>query len=149
MKNITEHSSSRLTSTRNLKTILSNNDVLVRLRLLQLWCVDIFTESLKQNDVDFNTFINESMLKHDSPEQTPEHILTVMFDLKQSLIAYNDKLISCKKIIDIQNKYAKILHDIDESVPLGKMSEDDINSLISRNEKLINGINNLTINNVQ
>ena len=141
-----KQSNSNKLSSSSLKKILSNDDVLTRFRLLQLWTVDIFTNSLKDNEPSLSKLINETMLNTEDIDETPEHMLNVLIELKKEYEEYNKKLEKINKLIIIQNKYAEVLSRIDDSIINNNANVDDI---IMRNKKLINGINELNINSFQ
>lgn len=129
---------------KGLKTILGNPDILTRFRLLQLWAVDAFTNSLKNDEPRLANLINETMLNVNE-EGNAELMLSTLIELKKEYEEYNDKLERVNKIIQIQNKYAKILKNL--------MGEDEekikgIDGNIEKNKKIIDGINNLTLNKI-
>lgn len=128
---------------KGLKSILNNDDVLVRFRLLQLWTVDIFTKSLKDNEPNLSKLINETMLNTEDVNDSPEHMLNTLIELKKDYELFNQKLEKISKVIDIQNKYAEVLKHIDESIELGT---NNIREIIEKNNKMINGINELNLN---
>lgn len=130
---------------KGLKTILNNEDILTRFRLLQLWCIDVFTNSLKNNEPTLSKLINETMINADAIDDSPEHMLSVLIELKKEIEAYNTRLERINKIIEVQNRYAKILKSVDETIIDNSTNMDDI---ISRNKKLIDGINSLNINSI-
>lgn len=128
---------------KGLKSILNNDDVLVRFRLLQLWTVDIFTKSLKDNEPNLSKLINETMLNTEDVNDSPEHMLNTLIELKKDYELFNQKLEKISKVIDIQNKYAEVLKHIDESIELGT---NNVRDIIEKNNKMINGINELNLN---
>lgn len=128
---------------KGLKSILNNDDVLVRFRLLQLWTVDIFTKSLKDNEPNLSKLINETMLNTEDVNDSPEHMLNTLIELKKDYELFNQKLEKISKVIDIQNKYAEVLKHIDESIELGT---NNVREIIEKNNKMINGINELNLN---
>ena len=128
---------------KGLKSILNNDDVLVRFRLLQLWAVDIFTKSLKDNEPNLSKLINETMLNTEDVNDSPEHMLNTLIELKKDYELFNQKLEKISKVIDIQNKYAEVLKHIDESIELGT---NNVREIIEKNNKMINGINELNLN---
>ena len=127
---------------KTINTILKNPNLLARFRLLQLYTVDIFTKSLQANEPSIATLINETMLNDEEADESSEHVLNTLIQLKRELEAYNTKLTKINKVIKLQEKYAKILKTIDDSIEIGSNNVDDI---ISKNNKLIEGINNLNI----
>lgn len=128
---------------KGLKSILNNDDVLVRFRLLQLWTVDVFTKSLKDNEPNLSKLINETMLNTEDVDDSPEHMLNTLIELKKDYELFNQKLEKISKVIDIQNKYAEVLKHIDDSIELGS---NDIKTVIERNNRMIDGINELNLN---
>lgn len=128
---------------KGLKSILNNDDVLVRFRLLQLWTVDVFTKSLKDNEPNLSKLINETMLNTEDVDDSPEHMLNTLIELKKDYELFNQKLEKISKVIDIQNKYAEVLKHIDDSIELGS---NDIRTVIERNNRMIDGINELNLN---
>ena len=128
---------------KTINNILKNDDILTRFRLLQLWCVDTFTKSLNNNEPTLSKLINETMLNTDEIDESPEHMLGTLFELKKEYEDYNRKLNKISKIINLQNKYAKVLKGIDESIEL---ASNNIDELIAKNNKLIEGISKLSIN---
>lgn len=128
---------------KGLKSILNNDDVLVRFRLLQLWAVDIFTKSLKDNEPNLSKLINETMLNTEDVNDSPEHMLNTLIELKKDYESFNQKLEKISKVIDIQNKYAEVLKHIDEGIELGT---NNVRDIIEKNNKMINGINELNLN---
>lgn len=127
---------------KGLKTILNNDDVLVRFRLLQLWMIDTFTKTLKDNEPNLSKLISETMI-NDNIDDSPEHMLNTLIELKKDYEEYNKKLLKVSALVNLQNKYAKVLKSIDENIELGK---NDVEEIIEKNNKLINGINELNIN---
>ena len=127
---------------KTVNTILKNHNLLARFRLLQLYTVDIFTKSLQQNEPSITALINETMLNDEEADDSSEHVLNTLIQLKRELELYNSKLNKINKVIKLQEKYAKILKTIDDSIEIGSNKVDDI---IDKNNKLIEGINNLNI----
>lgn len=127
---------------KTVNQILKNTNLLARFRLLQLWCVDTFTKSLQQNEPSLTNLINETMLNDEEADESAEHVLNTLIQLKKELEEYNNKLTKINKVIKLQNKYAKILKTIDDSIEIGSNNVDDI---IDKNNKLIEGINGLNI----
>lgn len=127
---------------KTVNTILKNPNLLARFRLLQLYTVDIFTKSLQQNEPSITALINETMLNDEEADESSEHVLNTLIQLKRELELYNSKLTKINKVIKLQEKYAKILKTIDDSIEIGSNNVDDI---IAKNNKLIEGINNLNI----
>ena len=127
---------------KGLKTILNNDDVLVRFRLLQLWMVDVFTQSLKDNEPKLSKLINETMMK-DELDSTPEHMLNTLIELKKEYEEYNAKLEKVSDLIDLQNKYASVLKTIDADY---QICFNGVHGIIEKNKKLIDGINELNVN---
>ena len=127
---------------KTVNTILKNPNLLARFRLLQLYTVDIFTKSLQQNEPSITALINETMLNDEEADDSSEHVLNTLIQLKRELEAYNAKLNKINKVIKLQEKYAKILKTIDDTIEIGSNNVDDI---IAKNNKLIDGINELNI----
>lgn len=127
---------------KTVNNILKNDDILTRFRLLQLWCVDTFTKSLKDNEPTLSKLINETMLNTDEIDESPEHMLGTLFELKKEYEDYNRKLNKISKIINLQNKYAKILKGIDDSI---EIASNNVDELINKNNKFIEGISKLSI----
>ena len=127
---------------KTVNQILKNTNLLARFRLLQLWCVDTFTKSLQQNEPSLTNLINETMLNDEEADESAEHVLNTLIQLKKELEEYNNKLTKINKVIKLQNKYAKILKTIDDSIEL---SSNNVDEIIDKNNKLIEGINNLNI----
>lgn len=130
---------------KTVNNILKNPNILTRFRLLQLYAVDIFTKSLNNNEPTLSKLINETMLGTDTEEvdESPEHMLGTLFELKKEYEDYNRKLNKISKIINLQNRYAKILKGIDDSI---EIAPNNIDELIDKNNKLIDGISKLSIN---
>ena len=129
---------------KTINTILKNPNILARFRLLQLYIVDVFTKSLQANEPSISTLINETMLNDEEIDDSSEHILNTLIQLKHELEIYNQKLTKINKIIKLQEKYAKILRTIDNSIELSSNHE-SVDNIITKNNKLIEGINNLNI----
>ena len=127
---------------KTINTILKNPNLLARFRLLQLYTVDIFTKSLKDNEPSITALINETMLNDEEADESSEHVLNTLIQLKKELETYNAKLTKINKVIKLQEKYAKILKTIDDTIEVGSNNVDDI---IAKNNKLIEGINGLNI----
>ena len=127
---------------KTVNTILKNPNLLARFRLLQLWCVDTFTKSLQQNEPSLTNLINETMLNDEEVDESAEHVLNTLIQLKKELEEYNNKLTKINKVIKLQNKYAKILKTIDDSI---EIASNNVVEIIDKNNKLIEGINNLNI----
>ena len=128
---------------KSINQILKTPNILARFRLLQLNTVDLFTKSLKDNEPSLATLINETMLNDEDVDDSPEHMLNTLIQLKKELEEYNNKLMKINKVIKLQEKYAKVLKSIDESIEIGSNNVDDI---INKNNKLIEGINGLNVN---
>ena len=128
---------------KSINTILKTPNILARFRLLQLNTVDLFTKSLKDNEPSLATLINETMLNDEEVDDSPEHMLNTLLQLKKELEEYNNRLIKINKVIKLQEKYAKILKTIDDTIEIGNDTVDDV---IEKNNKLIEGINGLNIN---
>ena len=128
---------------KSINTILKTPNILARFRLLQLNTVDLFTKSLKDNEPSLATLINETMLNDEEVDDSPEHMLNTLLQLKKELEEYNLRLTKINKVIKLQEKYAKILKTIDDTIEIGNDTVDDV---IEKNNKLIEGINGLNIN---
>ena len=128
---------------KSINTILKTPNILARFRLLQLNTVDLFTKSLKDNEPSLATLINETMLNDEEVDDSPEHMLNTLLQLKKELEEDNLRLTKINKVIKLQEKYAKILKTIDDTIEIGNDTVDDV---IEKNNKLIEGINGLNIN---
>ena len=132
---------------KSIKTILSNKDVLQRFHLLQLYCIDVFTKSLNNDEPTLSNLINTTMLTSpDELSDSPEDIMNTLITLKKELENYNTKLMKINKLINIQAKYAAVLKSIDDSYQL---ISNPVQPIIEHNNLIINGINNLNINMIQ
>ena len=132
---------------KSIKTILSNKDVLQRFHLLQLYCIDVFTKSLNNDEPTLSNLINTTMLTSpDELSDSPEDIMNTLIALKKELENYNTKLMKINKLINIQAKYAAVLKSIDDSYQL---ISNPVQPIIEHNNLIINGINNLNINMIQ
>ena len=137
---------------KSINTILKNPNLLTRFRLLQLYAVDTFTKSLKDNEPSLSTLINETMLNDslyttDNADslystESSEQVLNTLIQLKHELELYNAKLSKINRVIKLQEKYARILKSIDDSISIGTNNVDE---LIAKNNKLIDGINQLNV----
>lgn len=132
---------------KGLKTILNNKDVLCRFRLLQLWCIDTFTKSLTDGEPSLTKLINDTVLTNDIKlNPTPEDVFNTLISLKKEYEIYNQKLMQIQKLIELQNTYAKVLNIIDKDISApSDDSNTELECLINKNNKLIDGINNINI----
>ena len=86
--------------------------------------------------------VANSAINDEEADESSEHVLNTLIQLKRELELYNSKLTKINKVIKLQEKYAKILKTIDDSIEIGSNNVDDI---ITKNNKIIEGINNLNI----
>ena len=86
---------------KTVNTILKNPNLLARFRLLQLYTVDIFTKSLQQNEPSITALINETMLNDEEADESSEHVLNTLIQLKRELELYNSKLTKINKVIKL------------------------------------------------
>lgn len=131
---------------KSIKTILNNKDVLQRFHLLQLYCIDVFTKSLSENEPTLSNLINTTMLASpDELSDSPEDIMNTLISLKKELETYNTKLMKINKLINIQAKYAAVLKSIDDAY---QPIPNPVQPIIEHNQNIINGINSLTLNDI-
>ena len=127
---------------RTLNQILHKDDLLTRYHLLQLWTIDIFTQSVPTTDVHQLV----EVLSTDLTTSTAEAIYSSMNTLKKSIIDINDKLKTIQRHIEQQqflnNLLSRILDIGDDDS--NKAEHKDLSELIKLNEQRIQRLNELS-----
>ena len=139
---------------KQLKIILNNEHPLTRFHLLQLWIIDLFTKTLNNTSDGLNSLICEVCEPKES--ETIEETFTKITKLKSYIMDYNNKLKQTEKQIKHIQTYQNIINHLlednitEENKTIKHLPDDNkINHLIQINEKLINNIDKLSINDLK
>ena len=100
--------------TKTLNQILSKDDVLIRFKLLQLWMLDIFTQSLNSSHetVDIKAIIETLMAENINSSSDAETIYTALNNVKKNIQDINNKLKQTRDQIKHQHFISNILRKI-------------------------------------
>ena len=129
---------------KTLNQILHKDDLLTRYHLLQLWTIDIFTQSVPTTDVHQLV----EALSTDLTSSSAEAIYSNMNTLKKSIIDINDKLKTVQRHIEQQqflnNLLERILDITSNDKAEHKAEHKDLSELIKLNEQRIQRLNELS-----
>ena len=101
--------------TKTLNQILNKDDVLTRFRLLQLWMLDIFSQSLNSSTsqtVDMKAIIDTLMAENINEASDVETIYAALNNVKKSIQDINNKLKQTRDQIKHQRFISSILQQI-------------------------------------
>ena len=133
---------------KQLKIILNNENPLVRFHLLQLWVIDVYTKSLSNSSEGLNSLICEVCAPKNS--DTIEDTFNKITKLKTYIVDYNNKLKATNEELNHVKTYQKIIKHLlnkdEQDNTEGAESDNGITQIIETNEKLINAIDKLSIN---
>ena len=137
---------------KQLKTILKNENPLLRFHLLQLWVIDIFTKSLSDTSEGLNNLILS--VCEPKTSESIEDTFNKITKLKGYIAEYNNKLKQTDEQMKHIKTYQKIIKNLlnDNEFKPDKESEsndDIIAHIIDTNERLINAIDKLSINDLK
>ena len=135
---------------KTLNQILKKEDIFTRFRLLQLWSIDVFTQSMGKNGEDVKSMV-EVLTSDELNEQSEiELIYSKLNIVKKSLIAVNDKL---KLILDhvrrqsfIDSLLMKILNETEEKNANSSFTSkiEELEVLIGKNKTRIELLNDMS-----
>lgn len=138
---------------KQLKVILKNENPLLRFHLLQLWVIDIFTKSLS----DTSEGLNNLILSVCEPKvsESIEDTFNKITKLKGFITEYNNKLKQTNEQLKHIKTYQKIIKSLLNETPKDSAqvqetgNADVIAHIIDTNERLINAIDKLSINDLK
>ena len=125
-----------------LKTILKNDDILARYKLICLWSIDQFINSLPEPDDDLNVIINKTLLDTNETAQTPEEIHSILMNIKKVLQNQVDKLETIQQHTKNLNIILKLIEGVD------KNETNDLTERIANLKTYITRIDNLSISDI-
>lgn len=146
---------------KQLKTILKNENPLLRFHLLQLWVIDIFTKSLSDTSESLNNLIFS--VCEPKTSESIEDTFNKITKLKGYIAEYNNKLKLTNEQLQHIKTYQKIIKSLLNEAPTDPAhahneikpdNENDKNAdiiahIIDTNERLINAIDKLSINDLK
>lgn len=116
---------------KTLNQIMKKDDILTRFRLLQLWTIDIFTQSCGKSGIDVKQMI-ETLTTDELDESTQvEAIYANLNTVKKNMIDINIKLNQILQHVKHQAFIDSLLMKI-----LNEQDEDDNNNLTAKVEEL-------------
>lgn len=116
---------------KTLNQIMKKDDILTRFRLLQLWTIDIFTQSCGKSGIDVKQMI-ETLTTDELDESTQvEAIYANLNTVKKSMIDINTKLNQILQHVKHQAFIDSLLMKI-----LNEQDEDDSNNKSNNNSNL-------------
>ena len=125
-----------------LKTILKNDDILARYKLICLWSIDQFINSLPEPDDSLNIIINKTLLDTNETAQTPEEIHSTLMSIKKVLQNQVDKLETIQQHTKNLNIILKLIEGVD------KNETNDLTERIANLKTYITRIDNLSISDI-
>jgi hypothetical protein len=137
---------------KQLKTILKNENPVLRFHLLQLWMIDVFTKSLSDTSEGLNNLIF-SICEPKTSESIDETFNKIT-KLKGYIIDYNNKLKQTSEQLKHVKTYQKIINSLLNDNEIKPNNENDKNEetiahIIDTNEHLIDAINKLSIDDLK
>lgn len=137
---------------KQLKTILKNENPVLRFHLLQLWMIDVFTKSLSDTSEGLNNLIF-SICEPKTSESIDETFNKIT-KLKGYIIDYNNKLKQTSEQLKHVKTYQKIINSLLNDNEIKPNDENDKNEetiahIIDTNEHLIDAINKLSIDDLK
>ena len=138
---------------KQLKVILKNENPLLRFHLLQLWVIDIFTKSLSDTSEGLNNLIFS--VCEPKTSESIEDTFNKITKLKGYITEYNNKLKQTDEQLKHIKTYQKIIKSLLNETPKDPTQETDTNNndiiahIIDTNERLINAIDKLSINDLK
>lgn len=137
---------------KQLKTILKNENPVLRFHLLQLWMIDVFTKSLSDTSEGLNNLIF-SICEPKTSESIDETFNKIT-KLKGYIIDYNNKLKQTSEQLKHVKTYQKIINSLLNDNEIKTNNENDKNEetiahIIDTNEHLIDAINKLSIDDLK
>ena len=137
---------------KQLKTILKNENPLLRFHLLQLWVIDIFTKSLSDTSEGLNNLIFS--VCEPKTSESIEETFNKITKLKGYIAEYNNKLKQTDEQLKHIKTYQKIIKSLLNDNEIKPDNENDKNAdiiahIIDTNERLINAIDKLSINDLK
>ena len=126
-----------------LNQILGKEDVITRFRLLQLWMIDIFTESL--GDINAKPIVELMTTSNISKSDNAETIYNAMNSVKRNLMSINDQLVQIYKQLEHQKYINTLLCKIfdEEGVEDEGLKNDEHSSAGSEAKQLENRMDKL------
>lgn len=138
---------------KQLKAILKNENPLLRFHLLQLWVIDIFTKSLSDTSEGLNNLIFS--VCEPKTSESIEETFNKITKLKGYITEYNNKLKQTNEQLKHIKTYQKIIksllneNTINDNNANNDNNADIIAHIIDTNERLINAIDKLSINDLK
>lgn len=150
---------------KQLKAILKNENPLLRFHLLQLWVIDIFTKSLSDTSEGLNNLIFS--VCEPKTSESIEETFNKITKLKGYITEYNNKLKQTNEQLKHIKTYQKIIKSLLNEAPkdpteglntvkaqaqentINNNNADIIAHIIDTNERLINAIDKLSINDLK
>lgn len=97
-----------------LKTILKNDDILARYKLICLWSIDQFINSLPEPDDDLNIIINKTLLDTSEIQQTPEEIHSLLMNIRKVLQTQLNKLETVQQHTKNLSIFIKLIENVEK-----------------------------------
>ena len=132
-----------------LKTILKNDDILARYKLICLWSIDQFINSLPEPDDDLNNIINKTLLDTSETQQTPEEIHSILMNIRKVLQTQLNKLETVQQHTKNLNIFIKLIENVEADKNERSQSSDVIGEKIDMLKTYISHIDNLSISDVK
>ena len=133
-----------------LKTILKNDDILARYKLICLWSVDQFVNSLPEPDDDLNNIINKTLLNTNetSGAQTPEEIHNILMEIRKVLTNELNKLQQVQQHTKNLNIFIKLIENVENKNDVAQ-APNVVAERIDILKTYISHIDNLSISDVK
>lgn len=136
---------------KTLKTILKNDDILARYKLVCLWAVDQFVNSLAEPNDALNDVINKTLLSEtENEQQTPEQIHATLLSIRKTLIYQLEKLEKIQRHVNNLNTYIKLIGQVVEGNVEGEGEDkNDFSQQIVSIKSTIARIDNMSIQSIR
>lgn len=133
---------------KNLKTILTNKDIIQRFKLCQLWAVDAFVDSL---DVAINHdhIIDLYVQSVNNDNITPENLLTSLNNIRVDIINENEILKRTLKQIETLSRIDQLIDNTEESKTNYGGDINKLNNIIQTNEKRIENLGKINVSQLE
>lgn len=133
---------------KNLKTILSDQDIMQRFKLCQLWAVDAFVDSLDvaiNHDHIIDLYVQSVSTDH----ITPENLLASLNKIRVDIIEENEILKRSLMKIETLSRIDQLIDNSDVSKSNYTADINKLNAIIQTNEKRIENLGKINVSQLE
>lgn len=133
---------------KNLKTILSDEDIIQRFKLLQLWAVDAFVDSLDVS-INHDHIIDLYVQSVSTDNITPENLLASLNKIRVDIIDENEILKRTLMKIETLSRIDQLIDNVDVSKSNYTADINKLNNIIATNEKRIENLGKINVSQLE